>query len=98
MPFRFTGDVALLYTQYRDLDADRPLFAEPGQSYDMAPVGGWNLTVPPSDGRWDPPPVPPERDEGDDDEGAGDDDGSLAAGTPARPPLLSAPSDEDNEG
>ena len=53
MPFRFTGDNPLLYTQYRDLGTDRPLQAAPGASYDMAPVGGWDLPVPPADGRWE---------------------------------------------
>lgn len=67
MPFKFLGDSPLLYTQYRDLGTDRPLYAVPGGDeahpdglYDMAPVGHWQLTVPPSDGRWDPPPAAPD--------------------------------------
>ena len=54
MPFRFLGDVPLLYTQYRDEAADRPLLADPGGEYDMIPAGGVNLPVPPADGRWGP--------------------------------------------
>jgi hypothetical protein len=81
VPFKYTGDVPLLYTQYRDLESDRPLFAQPGQSYDMAPVGSWDLTVPPSDGRWDPPPAPP----GPPDEGQPDE--SEPGGEGGLPPL-----------
>jgi len=65
VPFRFTGFASRLYTQYRDLDADAPLHAFPGGTYDMAPAGGLAMPVPPGDGNWadipppPPPPVPP---------------------------------------
>jgi hypothetical protein len=93
MPFRFTGDVPLLYTQYRDLGTDRPLQAVPGGSYDMEPVGGLNLTVPPSDGRWGPPPAPPEAEDEDPEADADD--------APADPPpasLTTSVTTEDDEG
>jgi len=54
--YQFTGDVPLLYTQYLDGDG-APLFAEPGESYDMQPAAGRNLPVPPGDGRWQDPPA-----------------------------------------
>ena len=54
MPFPFLGNSTRVYVQFWDLDADTPLTAEPGQSYDMAPVAGWDMPVPPGDGRWGP--------------------------------------------
>lgn len=63
MPYPFTGSDARTYPQYRDLATDRPLTASPGGSYDMAPVGLYDLPVPPADGNWGPdtaaPPPPP---------------------------------------
>jgi hypothetical protein len=60
VPFRFTGDSQLLYSQYLDLATYKPLIADPGGSYDMQPVPAFDgmLPVPPADGRWDPPPSP----------------------------------------
>ena len=54
MPFPYLGNSTRVYVQFWDLDADAPLTADPGQSYDMAPVAGWDMPVPPGDGRWGP--------------------------------------------
>ena len=60
MPFPFFGVSARIYPQYRDLVADTPLTAVPGQSYDMAPVADWDVPVPPGDGLWGPATEPAE--------------------------------------
>ena len=65
MPYPFLGNSTRVYVQFWDLDADTPLTADPGQSYNMTPVAGWDLLVPPGDGRWGPftEPSPPKAEE-----------------------------------
>jgi hypothetical protein len=63
--FAYLGDEERFYSQYLDVtdpEARKPLTAEPGGAYDMAPVAGYTgpkgealLPVPPGDGRWDNP-------------------------------------------
>ena len=53
MPYPYLGIAPRMYPQYRDIGADTPLQAEPGGSYDMAPVDGAGpVPVPPGDGLW----------------------------------------------
>jgi hypothetical protein len=58
--YPYTGADSRLYTQYLDVTGggQRPLEAEPGQSYAIRPVAGLEdgLAVPPADGRWGPAP------------------------------------------
>jgi hypothetical protein len=62
--YPFLGVTSRTYTQFRDLATGLPLVAQPGRSYDMAPVNGLSMPVPPGDGLWGPddtpaPPPPP---------------------------------------
>ena len=97
MPFTFLGDSPLLYTQYRDLGTDRPLLAVPGESYDMAPVGHWDLTVPPSDGRWDPPAADPDPPGDDGEDGQGEPDGGEGGADLPPVPLMTGSSTEGED-
>jgi hypothetical protein len=60
-----------MYTQYIDLSTGHALEAEPGGSYDMAPVpGAGDVPVPPGDGLWGAqrkanPKAPPAADDAD---------------------------------
>jgi hypothetical protein len=54
MPYRYAGTDTRTYTQFIDIDADGPLVASPGGTYDMRPAGQLNMPVPPGDGRWAP--------------------------------------------
>ncbi len=58
MPFTYTGTEVRTYTGYRDQGTDKPLVAAPGGVYDMTPVAGQALPVPPGDGRWRDVPAP----------------------------------------
>jgi hypothetical protein len=55
--YPYTGDTPLTYTQYLAWDGENlaTLFAEPGGSYDVRVAPGWDLPVPPADGRWGEP-------------------------------------------
>lgn len=60
MPYNFLGFGTRTYPQYRDIEADTPLIAEPGGTYDMTPAGSMPLAVPPGDGLWEEvQPEPP---------------------------------------
>jgi hypothetical protein len=49
---QYDGDVTQPYPQYLDAEKGTTLVAEPGQVYDVAAAEGWDLPVPPGDGRW----------------------------------------------
>lgn len=50
----YTGDVEQTYPQYLDVGggAVKTLVARPGETYDIQAADGWDLPVPPGDGRW----------------------------------------------
>lgn len=50
--WQFTGDSTQVFTQYLDNATGGPLTAEPGGVYDMRPVAGLPLPVPPDTGNW----------------------------------------------
>ena len=53
--YPYQWDVTLYYLDYLDLETGNTLTAVPGNSYDMLIVNRVGLSIPPADGRWDPP-------------------------------------------
>ena len=88
--YPFLGLSSRFYGQYRDLGSDSPLLAQPGRSYDMAPVASLPLPVPP-DGLWGPA-----QDDGAKD--AGPENAPLAPDDPGEPPGVPLPLLTSTEG